>query len=274
MTLNLPLPREHGSWAMLIVPLLLGLTIAPTWQWRSLLLLVAALGFFLLRYPLALLVKSRKRPATNRPYLWRWTLIYGLVTMLGGGWLVLVERLWGLAALGVLGGGLLFFHLWLVSRRQEMSVIGELAGIFGLALGAPMAYYTATGRLDRTTAVLWLINALYFGGTVFYIKLKVRYQPRRPAPDHWSERLLGAKAGLTYHTIALTVMILLVMLWQAPLLAPLALLPATAKMIYGAYRWQDKKSLSLMRLGLIEIAHALVFSGLVVLAFSWSSGTV
>ncbi|MHC4489630.1 MAG: YwiC-like family protein, partial [Planctomycetota bacterium] len=29
MSLKPPLPKEHGSWAMLIVPLLLGLIIAP-----------------------------------------------------------------------------------------------------------------------------------------------------------------------------------------------------------------------------------------------------
>lgn len=273
MTFNPPLPKEHGSWVMLVVPLLLGLAIAPVWQGRALLLLVAALGFFLLRYPLALLVKGRKRASTNRTYLWGWTLIYGVITALAGGWLVLAERLWWLAALGVVGGGLLFFHLWLVARRQEMSVTGELAGIFGLALGAPMAYYTATGRLDRTAALLWLINALYFGGTVFYIKLKVRTQPRQPAPPGWAARLQGAKAGITYHTAALSLMILVVLLWQAPALAPLALLPATAKMIYGAYRWQDKKSLSLVRLGLIEMGHALVFSGLVMLAFGMAGGS-
>lgn len=257
---------------MLVVPLLLGLAIAPVWQGRALLLLLAALGFFLLRYPLALLVKGRKRAATKRAYLWRWTLIYGAITTLAGGWLVLAERLWWLAGLGVVGGGLLFFHLWLVARRQEMSVTGELAGIFGLALGAPMAYYTATGRLDRTAALLWLINALYFGGTVFYVKLKVRQQPRQPAPPGWAARLLGAKAGLAYHTLAVTLLILVALWWHAPALAPLALLPATVKMIYGAYRWQDKQSLSLVRLGLIEMGHALVFSGLVMLAFRVAGG--
>lgn len=268
MKIKPPLPREHGSWAMLIVPLLLGQLLAPAWHWRALLLLVAAFGFFLARYPLATLVKLRKRPKADKGYLWRWAAIYGGVAAVTGLWLVLVEGLGWLIMMGLLGSLLLGFHLWLVSRRKEMSVVGELAGIFGLALGAPMAYYTAGGPLDRTAFILWLINALYFGGTVFYIKLKVRHQPRLSAPTRFSRRLLEAKACLAYQTIALTLIILLVTWQWAPLLTPLALIPATFKIILGAWRWQDKKSLSLVRLGVAEIFHALAFAGLLVLAFN------
>jgi hypothetical protein len=148
-----------------------------------------------------------------------------------------------------------------------MSVGGELAGIFGLALGAPMAYYVASGQLDSTAAALWLVNALYFGGTVFYIKLKVRQQPRLPAPDRAAERLVKAKACLAYHSVVLTIMVALAALRWAPLLVPLAFVPVTIKVVRGAWHWQDKKSLSLTRLGVTEIFHALAFAGLVIIAF-------
>ena len=162
---------------------------------------------------------------------------------------------------------LLFAHLGLVARRREMSVIGELAGIVGLALGAPMAYYAASGQLDSVALALWMVNTLYFGGTVFYIKLKVRQQPRQPAPSRFGARLVKASACLGYQTIALTLIILMVTLRQAPLLTPLALVPATLKMLWGAWQWQDKKSLNLTRLGMIELFHAVAFSVLVFIAF-------
>jgi hypothetical protein len=263
MTVKPLLPKEHGSWAMLIIPLILGTVIAPTWRWPVIILWVAAFGFFLLRYPLVLLVKTRRRPTADRGRLWRWAAFYLGLTGLSGGWLVLVEELWWLAVMAVAGALLLTLHLWLVARRQEMSLSGELAGVAGLALGAPMAYYTASGLLDNTAAALWLINMLYFGGTVFYIKLKVRQQPRLPAPDRAAERLLKAKACLTYQTFALTLIVALVLLQWAPLLTPLAFVPVTIKMVVGAWRWQDKKSLSLVRLGMIEIFHATAFAVLV-----------
>ncbi len=261
------IPKEHGSWAMWVVPLLIGFIVAPVWNWRSLVLVLAALGFFLLRYPLALLVKTRKRANTGSAYFWQWALVYGGITILCGTWLIFAQHLWLLIPMGILGALLLAFHLWLVALRQEMSVVGEIAGIFGLALGAPMAYYTAGGQIDLTALMLWIVNALYFGGTVFYIKLKVRQQPRQPAPPHLSERFVKAKACLGYQTVALTVVLLLVTLRLAPLLTPLALIPATVKVLWGAGHWQDKRSLSLMRLGMVEIFHAVAFTVLIVIAF-------
>jgi hypothetical protein len=253
---------------MLAVPLLLGMAVAPVWHWRVLLLLVAALSFFLLRYPLALLVKTRRRATADRTYLASGAAVYAGVAAASGGWLVLVEGLWWLAVMGLAGGLLVLFHLWLVARRQEMSLAGELAGIAGLALGAPMAYYTASGRLDGTATVLWLINALYFGGTVFYIKLKVRQQPRLPAPDRTGERLVKARACLAYQVAVLTVVSLLAALRYAPLLAPLAFVPVTIKMLWGAWQWQDRKSLSLVRLGLAELFHSIAFAVLIIAAFA------
>jgi hypothetical protein len=126
----------------------------------------------------------------------------------------------------------------------------------------------AGGRLDGTALLLGLVNGLYFGGTVFYIKLKVRRQPRLAAPAHPSQRLLEAKACLGYQTMALSLIILLATFSLAPLLIPLALVPSTFKVLLGAWQWQDKKSLSLVRLGLIEMFHSAVFAGLVIWAFS------
>ncbi len=262
-----PLPKEHGSWAMFSVPLMIGLIVAGVWQWRSIWLILAALGLYLLRFPIDTVIKTRKRPQTDRAWLIRWALGYGAIATVSGGWLVVADRLYGLVLLGAIGLALLLYHWRLVDQRKEMSVRGELSGIFGLALGAPLAYYTATGRLDWTAAALWLVNALYFGGTVFYIKLKVRQQPREPKPDRVSERLVKAKACLTYQTVVLTIIILLTALHRLPALALLAFVPMTLKIIYGAAHWQDKQTLSLPRLGVIELIHSTLFAVLIIIAF-------
>ena len=95
----------------------------------------------------------------------------------------------------------------------------------------------------------------------------MRQQPRLPAPQRVSERLIKAKACLAYQTVALTLIILMITFLQAPLLIPLAFIPATIKVIHGAWQWQDKKSLSLVRLGVTEIFHAIAFMVLVIIAF-------
>jgi hypothetical protein len=265
--LRIPLPKEHGAWAMFAVPLIVGFAVAAQWQWRSIWLIAAALGLFLVRFPIDTLIKTRKRPTADRAGLIRWAIVYGSLAMIGGGWLIVVDRLVALIGMGLIGVMLLIYHWQLVERRQEMSARGELAGIFGLALGAPLAYYVSTGVIDGTALGLWIVNALYFGGTVFYIKLKVRQQPKEPAPDRVSERLVKAKACLTYQSAALTLLILLVAVERLPALALLAFVPTTLKVLLGAARWQDRKSLSLPRLGVIEIIHSITFAVLIVAAF-------
>ncbi len=252
---------------MFAIPLLLGLSIAPLWQWRSVVFLAAALGLFLLRFPLATLVKTRKRSDTSRPVMFRWAIVYASIALISGVYLIVIERLVWLIPIGAIGAMVALLHLWLVARKQEMSAAGELIGVFGLALGAPMAYYTASGQLDQTAWALWLINALYFGGTVFYIKLKVRQQPRWPAPDRLSERLIKAKACLTYQGIALTLIIVAVAFARLPWLVVLAFVPMTLKVIYGAVHWQDRRTLSLPRLGVVEVIHSTLFAILIIIAF-------
>jgi hypothetical protein len=252
---------------MLSVPLFIGFVVAAVWPWRSWWLILAALGLYLVRFPIDTLIKTRKRVQADRVWLVRWTVIYGAITVVSGAWLIVIEQLDGLIWLGAVGVALLVYHGWLVARRQEMSVRGELAGISGLALGAPLAYYTARGQLDGTAAALWLVNALYFGGTVFYIKLKVRQQPREPKPDRVSERLLKAKACLTYQSVVLTIALVLVAVDHLPGLVFLAFVPMTLKVIYGAATWQDRQSLSLPRLGMVELAQAALFAVLIVSAF-------
>ncbi len=39
--LNIPLPKEHGSWAMFAVPLIIGCAVAAQWQWRTIGLIAA-----------------------------------------------------------------------------------------------------------------------------------------------------------------------------------------------------------------------------------------
>ena len=65
----------------------------------------------------------------------------------------------------------------------------------------------------------------------------------------------------------LAILILLVALTGLPALVMLAFVPMTVKVLIGATRWQDKKSLSLPKLGVIELVHAALFAVLIIAAF-------
>ncbi|MFQ6058165.1 MAG: YwiC-like family protein [Anaerolineae bacterium] len=261
--LRLILPREHGAWAMLLIPLLVGLGVAGRLDAPGLLFAGAALALFLARYPMTCMMK-RPRLRRERAW-WGWTLVYLLLA--GGFTLPLLSRYgrWGLVAIVGVAGLLMIAYLVGVARRAEMTVGGEWLGIAGLTLAAPGAYYAATSALDRTALLLWPINLLYFGGTVFYIKLKVREQPRRPAPEGLWQKLVHGRATILYHLFAIGVVLALASLGWVPALVPVAFAPCLAKALRGALTWGGRPHM--VRLGLIEVFHAVAFGLLLLLAY-------
>ena len=258
------LPREHGAWAMFAVPLLVGLGAGGTWNANLLLLTLTVFGFFLLRYPLMLTIKSRA-PDARRDAL-RWSAIYATLTAISGTWLLLASQLWLLIPIGALGLATLAIYLLLAARRAEMSTAGEWLGIAGLALGAPAAYLVATGSLDETALALYLLNVLYFGGTVFYIKFKVREQPRTVEPvASFRARLWAGRVTLAYHTMVLLVVALLATIGVLPALAAAAFLLPMCKVVRGVFTRPAR--LNIPRLGLIELAITAAFAFIVLAAY-------
>jgi hypothetical protein len=192
-------------------------------------------------------------------------MIYGGLAALGAGWLVLGREQWILVPLGAASTLLLGIHLLLAARRAEMSTSGELLGIAGLSLGGPAAYVVAGGTMPVVAIGLWLLNWLYFGGTVFYIKLKVRVQPRRIAPRDVWERLQVGWVTIMYHVLVLLVAVILVSLQWVPPLAPVAYVPVLCKAVYGVVSWA--RGVNMKRLGVTEIVHSIIFALVLIAAY-------
>ena len=259
-----PLPREHGAWAMFAVPVLVGIGAGGVLNAPVILFALTAFGFFLLRYPLMLAVKSRAADA--RAYALRWSAIYGAFTMMAGAALLLISQLWLLVPIAALGCVSLAVYLWYAARRAEMTTVGEWIGIAGLALGAPGAYLVATGVLDAAALELYLLNLLYFGGTVFYIKFKVREQPRLFKSDpSWMARLWAGRVTLLYHAMVIAVVALFAMLGMLPGLAAIAFVPMACKAIGGVLTQPAR--LNIRRLGFIELGLTVVFAVVVLVAY-------
>ncbi|MDE3091880.1 MAG: YwiC-like family protein, partial [Chloroflexota bacterium] len=256
------LPREHGAWAMLIVPLIVGVGAGGKWNPDLLPLALTVFGFFLLRYPLMLAIKSRA-PDARRDAL-RWSALFAALTATSGAWLLLAAPLLPLIAIGALGLASLLIYLGLAARRAEMSTVGEWMGIAGLALSAPGAYLVATRALDSTAIALYLLNALYFGGTVLYIKYKVRVQPRAVSPTaRWTERLWAGRGAVAYHALLLVLGALLALVGTLPALAAAAFALPMCQVLGGVVSRPVR--LNIPRLGFVELTVTTVFA-LVVLA--------
>lgn len=259
-----PLPREHGAWAMLVVPVWVGIGTTGVVNGPVILFALTAFGFFLLRYPLMLAVKSRA--PTARSNALRWSAIYGALTLVFGAALVVLFPNWLLVPLGALGFISIAAYLWNAAHRAEMTTAGEWIGIAGLALGAPGVYLVAMRQLDVTAVALYLLNLFYFGGTVFYVKFKVREQPRLArVSDHWSTLFWAGRVTLAYHLLVLVLVAAFAILGIVPALAPIAFIPVVCKTIGGVATSPSR--LNLRRLGLIELGFTVVFALVILMAY-------
>ncbi len=259
-----PLPREHGAWAMFVAPLLVGIGAAGKITLDLVLLSVTVFGFFLLRYPLMLVIKSR--PGSARTVAWRWAAFYAAVTALAGTMLMAQTRLWLLVPMGLLGFISLSIYLWHAARRAEMSALSEWVGIAGLALGAPGAFVVATHQLNSTAWGLYLLNVLYFGGTVFYVKFRVREQPRLlKAGADWRSRLWAGRVALLYHLLAIAAVLVFAALHLVPALVLAAFALPMCKVIGGIF--SPATRVNIRRLGFIEVGLTTLFAIVVLIAY-------
>lgn len=177
-------PNQHGAWAMVASPLLLG-ALASGLAWVHLpLALFWFVGYFAF-FATSLWLKARRRPRYWPPV--RFYAI--LATVLGVLTLALQPSLvvWAPLFLLPLGVG-----LWAAANRRERELLSGLTTVVGSALMTVVAYAAGPGD-DLTRA--WLLalgQFLYFGGTVFYVKSAIR--------EHGNTRFLWLSVGV--HALA------------------------------------------------------------------------
>ncbi len=262
------LPREHGAWGILLVPLVTGAWIGFSEGARVLpllLFLIAALSLFCLRTPLEVRLGTsplRAQSPAERSVVVYSTFAYASLAALAIGWLLWRERAYGLLLVG--GAAALFFVAQASLKRlgRQTRTAAQLVGAIGLTSTAAGAYYVATGRLDRTALILWAANALFAANQIHFVQMRIhgaRATARREKLARGGGFLLGeaATAGL------------LLAAWGLGFLPGFAALAFAPVLIRGV-RWffQANAPLAIHRLGFTELAHAMAFGVLFIVAYT------
>jgi hypothetical protein len=262
------LPREHGAWGILLVPLLTGAAVGFSAGSRVLplvLFLTASLALFCLRTPLEVWLGTSPLRAQSPSE--RWVVVssifaYATLAALAVGWLLWRERAEGLVLVG--GAAAIFFvaqaGLKRLGRRTRMPA--QLVGALGLTSTAAGAYYVMTGRLDRTALILWAANWLFAANQIHFVQTRIH------GARATTRREKFARGGWFLFGETLTV-ILLAAAWRLDVLPGLAALAFAPVLIRGA-RWffQANAPLAIHRLGLTELAHAVVFGLLFIVGYT------
>ncbi|MBI4061755.1 MAG: YwiC-like family protein [Elusimicrobia bacterium] len=255
------LPREHGSWALLIVPIAVGLLGAPIVSPVAAgLFVLGALAAFLLRTPLqALLARPGDRRALG------WLAFYSLLT--AGTFFPLIALLgcWKLLLFAAPLAALLAYNAAPNGSGRRLSALNEAAGVLGLCLGAPAAVYAASFELGPRAWSLWLLCSAFFLGPIFHVKMAA-LQHRAvgdPAALPRLERMRRLSAA--YHGAALAA----VGFWAASGGLPAAaLIPfgaALAKTLARGFRAPER--VDFRSLGYAEVAYSVLFVVVIGAAF-------
>ncbi len=159
-------PNQHGAWAMLIAPLLVGsIAGGPTWVHLPL------ATFWIVGY-FAFFATSLWLKARRRPRYWPPVRVYTVTAALLGLVVAALEPrlLWWVPAFAVpLGVG-----LGAAAARQDRELLAGLTTVIGSCLMTVVAYNAGTGTLDARGWALATVLGLYFLGTVFYVKSAIR----------------------------------------------------------------------------------------------------
>jgi hypothetical protein len=259
--------REHGSWAVLFVPMIVGIAYAGQATFNNILLAFSVLGVFLSYLPFHTILRElngipQGKEKVAASYLW------GAVYMLAG--LVFAcplvlqgyVHLFTAAALGALA----FFGNYILSRKGRKSIAGDLTAVAGLTLSAPAAYYVSTGSFDLNGAVLWILNFLFFGCSVFYVHMKISAASRSTEHLSAKEKLKLGKLNILYHLFVIAVVILLSLFRWTVFTVVIAFVPMIVHAVYGTIQLNER--VRFKKLGFLLLAQSIVFG--VLLMFTWS----
>jgi hypothetical protein len=261
------LPREHGAWGLLLVPMVTGAGVAfhqASHIFPLILLLTAAFALFWLRTPLeSLLGTSAMRAQTLEE---SHTLRSAIVLLAGIAAVALAGLLWAgrnadLWPLGAAVAAAFMAQAILKKLGRRTRMLSEMVGTIGLTAAAPGAYYVITGEFNITAWTLWLANILFAGDQIHYVQMRIhtaKVQGFRAKLAHGWGFALGQ--GLMTAIITLACM--------ARLMPPIASLAFAPLLFRGwFYFMQEPTQLVVRRLGWSELKHATAFCVLLIATF-------
>ena len=263
-------PREHGAWGLLLVPMVTAAGVAfrqSTNVFPFVLLLTAALALFWLRTPLeSLLGISAIRAETKeeRSSVAFVVLYLAIVALLASSMLLWAGQNPLLWLIGAAAGVAFVAQAVLRKMGRRTRMLSEIVGTIGLTASAPAVYYVITGKFGITGWMLWLANLTFAGNQIHYVQIRIH-----------TAKLVGVRAKLARAwTFALGQLamaaVLAVTCWLGwmPWLVLLAFVPLLLRGFY--YFVQKPAPLRVRRLGWNELAQAIVFCVLFIATFAFN----
>jgi YwiC-like protein len=261
------LPREHGAWGLLLVPLFTGFVagFSPEHRGREmLLLLLATLSLFLLRTPVESLfglspisARTSEERRTALVAAAAFSIVAG-ASLIG---LMIIRPYSGLLILGAAAAAAFIAQALIRKLGRRARMLSQIVGALGLTCTAPAAYYVGTGRIDSRAIVLWIANWVFAGNQIHFVQLRIHGAKAMTFAEKFQRAPEFFLAQLP-----LVIALLIASMWRV--LPPLIIL-AFIPMIVRGYYWfvRRPEPLNVRSLGWSEMRHGILFGILLACAF-------
>jgi hypothetical protein len=261
-------PREHGAWAILILPYVIGTVVGGGFSGKSFLGLVSIILLFLGRQPLGMMAKSwvRREKRSGRPSSTGLMLSFMLLSSTGTGlllWLVIKSRVWDLLLIGSGALFLILFHTFLTAHGKARTVVGEIIGVAALTSTAPLGFLLSSMKISQEVFVLWLLNLMYFSGSIFYIKMRKKGLLSRKNLHPLPKNMNLVRECLAYLLVLVIILGLLMWTGSIPVLVTLAFVPMIFHSMLGILILRPR--FEIIKQGVIQTQVALVYAVLFIL---------
>lgn len=164
-----PLPREHGAWAMLLLPLVLGSLAARAVTPASSLVLPATVLLFLARF--APMGGTRPRRGDARRLAWAAAyLASSAACLLAAVLLAAPDRRGGAIAVAAATGALGAANAGLVVAGRGRTLVAELLAMVAAALTAPLVLVLSGAPLDGPAIGVGALCLAYFLAAVSFVR--------------------------------------------------------------------------------------------------------
>jgi YwiC-like protein len=263
---RLLVPREHGSWALWLLPLLSGglvgyFSVPSAKLAPGVWFLVVSAASFLIHQPLEVLLgtsllKVRCLREQRIAVFW----VIGFTTLAALGVVELIR--WQRSLIFAFGFVVVvcFALSVLFGRRRALRIPRQLVGALGLSATGPSAYYVTTGRIDQTALLLWLGAWLFAAVQIEYVQLRLR-------TANVKTRIGKARAGWRVGFLQVLLMgaTLVAAASGLPALLGLTFVPSSLRLF--AWMLRPAGQLKLYVLGFSELFQNIAFNALLTAAF-------
>ena len=264
---TLIVPREHGAWGLLFVPLFTGIVAglaAPERVWTMLLFTAAALFLFWLRTPVESLLGTGVIVAHTAGE--RRTALLASCVLAAASAGCLAGLLWRgqnaqLVGIGLIAALALGLQAALRRLGRHTRMASQLVGAFALTATAPAAYYLGSGHFGRSALALWIANWCFACDQIHFVQLRIH----AGRASGVAEKFARGKLFFAGQFALLAVLIFAAFDRLVPALVFVAFIPALVR----GTRWffQEPEPINVKKLGWSELRQGIIFGILLALAF-------